>query len=79
MQIPFKEGGYGVPDLTLYYQASQLVSVISMLGPVQRKGWAQLESESVSQGALRELLWDRTVSQSHLIVPNPFLLASIST
>lgn len=53
MRIPFKEEGFGVPELLLHYQAAQMVDMIHMLNGTQPKDWVKLESDCVPLNALR--------------------------
>lgn len=74
---PNKEGGYGFPDLHVYYLAAQLRNVVTYLLEPEDLGWFQIENSSVALYILKEVIWESPKKRPKQLTTNPYVLLTI--
>lgn len=70
-------GGFGIPDLYLFYLASNLVPLVQLLSAQELPQWASIEWPGVGRAMIVNTIWQakkvRTMAHSH----NPYLLTTL--
>lgn len=69
---PSTLGGFGFPNLRLYYAAAQFRTIFLFLKAKQPGGWIQIECSYAQQYSLAEIVWHKPSARPDTIAPNPF-------
>lgn len=70
---PVNKGGFGFPNLPLYYKAAQLRTVITHLTQSDESGWFQIEKFSVAPFHLEDICWSLSKNRPKHLLINPFV------
>lgn len=74
---PTKMGGYGLPLLQAYYDASQLSVIFAYLHDFSMKSWISIEESVFKPYRLRDILWNLPRDRPKMAYNNPFLSVSL--
>lgn len=74
---PASLGGFGFPDLEVYYTAAQLRPIYSFLRAKVPPGWIHIEESYVKPSYLKDVIWNERRDRPDSVCANPFLLLTL--
>lgn len=70
---PGIKGGFGLPNLMLYYNAAQLCKVVTYLSEPVASGWLTIEAALVAPFNLKEIVWNQHKNRLKFNPTNPYV------
>lgn len=74
---PSTKGGFGFPNLALYYNAAEIRNEVTYLSNSADSWWIQIEAASVSPFELKEIVWNQPKERPKSLLVNPYVTLTL--